>query len=78
MIQLLTVATEIGLTFQFGFDALFFGRLDYEDKYKRENQTTMEMIWRGSPENLGKGLCAERCNVLTLLPKMRFVHVHTL
>ncbi|KAK7113101.1 lysosomal alpha-mannosidase-like [Littorina saxatilis] len=38
---------------QFGFDSLFFGRLDYQDKDLRQNRTTMEMIWRGSPDNLG-------------------------
>ncbi|KAL8603557.1 hypothetical protein ACOMHN_022509 [Nucella lapillus] len=38
---------------RFGFDSLFFGRLDYEDKENREKTKTMEMIWRGSPDNLG-------------------------
>src|SRR5690606_14451753 len=37
---------------QMGMDALFFGRLDYQDKTLRESTKTMEMIWRGS-ENLG-------------------------
>ncbi|XP_076458768.1 lysosomal alpha-mannosidase-like [Babylonia areolata] len=39
---------------RFGFDSLFFGRLDYQDKENRENHRTMEMIWRGSPDNLGE------------------------
>ena len=39
--------------FQFGFDGLFFGRLDYQDKDARMKDKTMEMIWHGSPENLG-------------------------
>jgi len=38
---------------QMGFDGLFFGRLDHDDKTKRENEKTMEMIWRGS-DDLGK------------------------
>ncbi|KAK7498336.1 hypothetical protein BaRGS_00010596 [Batillaria attramentaria] len=38
---------------RFGFDSLYFGRLDYQDKDKRQNTTTMEMIWQGSPDNLG-------------------------
>ncbi|XP_059486749.1 lysosomal alpha-mannosidase-like [Neocloeon triangulifer] len=38
---------------QLGFDGLFFGRLDEEDKKHREKTKTMEMIWRGS-KNLGK------------------------
>ncbi|WAQ95189.1 MA2B1-like protein, partial [Mya arenaria] len=38
---------------QFGFDGLFFGRLDYQDKDHRLNTSTMEMLWHGSPDNLG-------------------------
>ncbi|XP_052781407.1 lysosomal alpha-mannosidase-like isoform X1 [Mya arenaria] len=38
---------------QFGFDGLFFGRLDYQDKNHRLNTSTMEMLWHGSPDNLG-------------------------
>lgn len=39
---------------QFGFDGLFFGRLDYQDKDNRLKQNNMEFVWRGSPKNLGK------------------------
>lgn len=38
---------------QFGFDGLFFARLDYQDKNTRLQSKTMEMIWEGSP-SLGK------------------------
>ncbi|KAK3768503.1 hypothetical protein RRG08_060865 [Elysia crispata] len=38
---------------QFGFDGLFFGRLDYQDKEQRELNKTMEFVWEGSPNNLG-------------------------
>ena len=31
-----------------GFDGLFFGRLDYQDKELREKERRMEEIWRGS------------------------------
>ena len=31
-----------------GFDGFFFGRIDYQDKLKRLNETTMEMLWSGS------------------------------
>ena len=37
-----------------GFDGLFFGRLDYQDKDRRLNTSTMEMVWHGSPKNLGE------------------------
>ncbi|XP_048762590.2 lysosomal alpha-mannosidase-like isoform X2 [Ostrea edulis] len=39
---------------QFGFDGLFFGRLDYQDKDTRLKQNNMEFVWRGSPKNLGE------------------------
>ena len=39
--------------FQFGFDGLFFGRLDYQDKDWRLKNKTAEMMWFGS-DNLGK------------------------
>ncbi|KAK6633436.1 hypothetical protein RUM44_004039 [Polyplax serrata] len=32
----------------FGFDGLFFGRLDYQDKSNRLETNTMEMIWEGN------------------------------
>ncbi|XP_036321214.1 lysosomal alpha-mannosidase isoform X2 [Rhagoletis pomonella] len=33
---------------QMGFDGLFFGRLDYQDKMERLTTKTAEMIWRAS------------------------------
>lgn len=33
-----------------GFEGLFFGRLDYNDKSKRANEKNLEMIWRGSDD----------------------------
>ncbi|KDR11229.1 lysosomal alpha-mannosidase isoform X2 [Zootermopsis nevadensis] len=36
-----------------GFDGLFLGRLDYQDKMARFLTKTAEMVWQGS-ENLGK------------------------
>ncbi|KAL0281361.1 UNVERIFIED_CONTAM: hypothetical protein PYX00_002368 [Menopon gallinae] len=33
---------------QMGFDGLFFGRLDYQDKRARLLNKTMEMVWEGS------------------------------
>ncbi|XP_060578031.1 lysosomal alpha-mannosidase-like isoform X2 [Ruditapes philippinarum] len=38
---------------QFGFDGMFFGRLDFQDKNERLKNVTMEMLWHGSPKNLG-------------------------
>ena len=37
-----------------GFDALFFGRLDYQDKNKRMNEKSMEWIWMPNADSLGK------------------------
>ena len=31
-----------------GFDGFFVARIDYADRAKRWNETTMEMVWRGS------------------------------
>ncbi|XP_050392996.2 lysosomal alpha-mannosidase [Patella vulgata] len=45
---------QASLFAQMGFDGLFFGRLDYQDKANRLNKKTMEMIWKGSPKNLGQ------------------------
>ncbi|XP_056018882.1 lysosomal alpha-mannosidase-like isoform X2 [Ostrea edulis] len=36
-----------------GYDGLFFGRVDFEDKFHRELTKSMEMVWQGSPSNLG-------------------------
>jgi lysosomal alpha-mannosidase len=36
-----------------GFDGLFLGRLDYQDKLTRFLTKTAEMVWQGS-SNLGK------------------------
>ncbi|XP_063975684.1 lysosomal alpha-mannosidase-like [Diachasmimorpha longicaudata] len=38
---------------QFGFDAIFFARLDWEDKAHRLNEKTAEFVWKSSP-NLGE------------------------
>ncbi|GAB2236176.1 hypothetical protein Droror1_Dr00027915 [Drosera rotundifolia] len=31
-----------------GFDSLFFGRIDYQDREKRKDEKTLEVVWRGS------------------------------
>ncbi|CAL5440596.1 unnamed protein product [Camellia sinensis] len=31
-----------------GFDSLFFGRIDYQDRAKRQNEKSLEVVWRGS------------------------------
>ncbi|KAK9278049.1 hypothetical protein L1049_027607 [Liquidambar formosana] len=33
---------------ELGFDSLFFGRIDYQDRAKRKNEKSLEVIWRGS------------------------------
>lgn len=44
---------QASLFAQMGYDGLFFGRLDYQDKDFRKQNHDMEMIWSGSPNNLG-------------------------
>ncbi|EOA22308.1 hypothetical protein CARUB_v10002909mg [Capsella rubella] len=31
-----------------GFDSVFFGRIDYQDREKRKKEKSLEVIWRGS------------------------------
>ncbi|KAL2529274.1 Glycosyl hydrolase family 38 protein [Forsythia ovata] len=33
---------------EIGFDSLFFGRIDYQDRAKRKNEKSLEVVWRGS------------------------------
>lgn len=44
---------QASLFARMGFDGLFLGRLDYQDKMKRLLDKTPEMIWQSSV-NLGK------------------------
>lgn len=37
-----------------GYDGLFFGCVDYQDKFNRVIIKFMEMVWQGSFNNLGK------------------------
>jgi lysosomal alpha-mannosidase len=38
---------------QMGFDGMFLGRIDFQDKLLRERTRTMEFVWKSSP-SLGK------------------------
>lgn len=40
--------THAWLSSEVGFDSLFFGRIDYQDKDKRMAEKAMEMVWKGS------------------------------
>ena len=33
---------------QLGFDSLFFARIDYQDRAKRKDEKTLEVVWQGS------------------------------
>lgn len=47
-------ATQASLmSAEVGFDALFFGRIDYEDLQLRQGSAQCEGVWRSSPNNLG-------------------------
>lgn len=41
-------STHAWLSNEVGFDALFFGRIDYQDRTKRFQEKAMEMIWKPS------------------------------
>ncbi|GAB2278383.1 hypothetical protein Dimus_013067 [Dionaea muscipula] len=36
------------LSAEVGFDSVFFGRIDYQDRAKRKDEKTLEVVWRGS------------------------------
>eukprot|EP01032_Pedospumella_encystans_P011646 gene11646-13532_t len=40
--------THAWLSSAVGFDSLFFGRIDYQDRAKRMAEKNMEMVWKGS------------------------------
>jgi len=40
--------THAWLSDEFGFDSLFFGRIDYQDMIKRKVEKNLEFIWKGS------------------------------
>jgi hypothetical protein len=46
--------TNARLFAEMGFDALFFGRLDYQEKELRLQEKTMEYIWRPMWDTLGE------------------------
>jgi hypothetical protein len=45
--------TQASLFAQMGFDAFFFGRIDYHDHIIRSENQQLEFVWRGS-SSLGK------------------------
>ena len=45
---------QAALFAKMGYDGFFFARIDYQDKEMRQQEKRLEMIWRGSPNNLGK------------------------
>ena len=40
--------THAWLSYEVGFDSLFFGRIDWADHDKRMSEKKMEMVWKGS------------------------------
>ncbi|CAK9820569.1 Lysosomal alpha-mannosidase [Anthophora plagiata] len=52
---------QASLFAQLGFDGMFFGRLDYQDKEQRQRDKTMEFVWKGS-QSLGS-----RANLFTVV-----------
>ncbi|KAH3861295.1 hypothetical protein DPMN_024221 [Dreissena polymorpha] len=53
--------------FQFGFDGMFVGRIDYQDKQKREATKTLEMVWKTSDSLGATDFTYELCSVKTWL-----------
>lgn len=45
-----------------GYDGLFLGRIDFQDKRSRLKNKEMEMLWRGD-DDLGKDFFARLCYI---------------
>lgn len=64
--------THAWLSSAVGFDSLFFGRIDYQDRAKRMAEKNMEMIWKGSASDAdqsvftGRLLCCHESSGLIL------------
>lgn len=56
---------QASLFSQMGFDSLFLGRVDHQDKNLRERMRTLEFIWKSSPS------IGEKCDIFTgILPNV--------
>ena len=56
---------QASLFSQMGFDALFLGRVDFQDKALRERMKTLEFIWKSSPS------IGDKCDIFTgILPNV--------
>ena len=53
---------------QLGFDSLFFARIDYQDRAKRLNDKSLEIVWRGSKSLASSSQVREGHDVYILLP----------
>ncbi|XP_064262483.1 LOW QUALITY PROTEIN: lysosomal alpha-mannosidase-like [Passer domesticus] len=58
---------ELAATFaQMGYDGLFVGRVDYQDKWARQQRRELELLWRGS-----ESLAPPRADIFTgILPNV--------
>ena len=62
------------LWMQVGFDSLFFGRIDYQDRAKRKREKSLEVIWQGS-KSLGSSAQVTLENYFSFL-LLTFVWLH--
>ena len=53
---------------QLGFDSLFFARIDYQDRAKRLNDKSLEIVWRGSKSLASSSQVRAGHDVYILLP----------
>nr|POE85660.1 putative alpha-mannosidase [Quercus suber] len=54
---------------ELGFDSLFFGRIDYQDRAKRINEKSLEFVWQGS-KSLGSSAQNGRVDALYSTPSI--------
>lgn len=63
----LSVCVHVFWSLQLGFDSLYFGRIDYQDRAKRKDEKSLEVVWRGS-KSLGSSAQVKRTCLLVLIP----------
>ena len=47
--RLTEITPESHSPLKMGFEAMYFARIDYEDRALRINESSLEMVWRASP-----------------------------
>lgn len=72
LLHILSTDGWIYLLVQVGFDSFFYGRIDYQDRVKRKNEKSLEVVWQGS-KSLGSS--AQVDNYVFLLSNLQTIRL---